>query len=237
MNPEDSVSPPPAPFTRAGVTDYLTELFHEEIRSGRWAVGTKIPVESELVSWTGAGRNSVREAVQSLVQAGLLRREQGRGTFVIARSQLTQTLQRRLSSSARRDGLELRFAIDGATAALAAERRTDDDVRVLRELLDARARSWEQPDIEQRMTADTALHRAVVAATHNELFVELYDGLLELFRSVLRADVQGDVDEHARLVQAIVDQDARAARAEIGDLLTPLIEHGATPPDATTGTP
>lgn len=225
MNPGESSAP--TTFKRESVIDRITALFHEEIRSGRWEVGRRIPVEAELVRWTGAGRNSVREAVQTLVQAGLVRREQGRGTFVIARSQLSQSLRRRLPTAGRRDGLELRFAIDGATAALAAERRTTDDVAILRELLDRRAASWLQPGLAERMAADTALHRAVVAATHNDLFVELYDGLVELFESVLRADVVGEVDHHARqhtlLVEAIADRDPAAARRQIEELLTPLL--------------
>ncbi|MDO9398354.1 MAG: FCD domain-containing protein [Herbiconiux sp.] len=227
MNPPQSSDSTAPPFRRAGVTDHVTELFHEEIRSGRWVVGSKIPVESELVRWTGAGRNSVREAVQSLVQAGLVRREQGRGTFVISRSPLTQTLSRRLGTAERRDALELRRTIDTATAALAAERRSDADVAELERLLDARARSWRQADLALRIATDTALHRAVAAATHNELFVELYEGLLGLFETVLHADVQGDTDPHAalheQLVRAIAAGDPAAASGAIERLLEPLI--------------
>jgi DNA-binding FadR family transcriptional regulator len=220
-------SSPAAPFQRESVIDHVTALFHEEIRSGRWAVGERIPVEAELARWTGAGRNSVREAVQALVQAGLVRREQGRGTFVTARSQLAESLRRRIPSAARREGLELRFAIDGATAALAAERRTGEDVAALRALLARRARSWEAPELAERIAADTALHRAVVVATHNDLFVELYDGLTGMFESVLEEDVGGEEDVHARqhaeLVEAIAAGDAEGARRRIEELLAPLL--------------
>ncbi|PPH97493.1 GntR family transcriptional regulator [Rathayibacter sp. AY1D1] len=225
MNPGESS--PAAPFQRESVIDHVTALFHEEIRSGRWAVGERIPVEAELARWTGAGRNSVREAVQALVQAGLVRREQGRGTFVTARSQLAESLRRRIPSAARREGLELRFAIDGATAALAAERRTGEDVAALRSLLARRARSWEAPELAERIAADTALHRAVVVATHNDLFVELYDGLTGMFESVLEEDVVGEEDVHARqhaeLVEAIAAGDAEGARRRIEELLAPLL--------------
>jgi DNA-binding FadR family transcriptional regulator len=218
---------------RLSITDHVTELFHEEIRAGRWAVGTQIPVENDLVRLTGAGRNSVREAVQSLVQAGLVRREQGRGTFVIARSQLTQSLHRRLTTSSRRDAIELRQAIDGAAAELAAGRRTLGDARALQELLRKRADSWEHGDIDARVSSDMTLHKAIVAATHNELLIELYDGLLELFESVLRADVQGYTDPHGAhhrgLVQAIIDQDSIDARKHINRLLSPMIESPSKP--------
>lgn len=227
MNPGESIPTAVAQYRRGSVIDHVTALFHEEIRSGRWAVGERIPVEAELMAWTGAGRNSVREAVQTLVQSGLVSRQQGRGTFVTARSQLTQSLRRRLPGAGRRESLELRFAIDGSTAALAAERRTDDDVALLRALLERRAASWRESDLDERISSDTALHRAVVAATHNELFVELYDGLIELFETALHADVVGDVDHHARehelLVEAIAAGDPVGARLRIEELLTPLL--------------
>ncbi len=69
---------------RVGLIDQAAARFRDQIVSGRWAVGERIPTEAALVAEFGVGRNTVREALQSLVHAGLLRREQGRGTFVIS---------------------------------------------------------------------------------------------------------------------------------------------------------
>lgn len=228
MNMDRMASGSPA-VQRLGVTDRVTELFHDEIRSGRWAVGSRIPVERDLIEWTGAGRNSIREAIQSLAQSGLVSREQGRGTFVIARSQLERTLSRRIATgdAGRREGLELRQAIDTAAAALAARQRTDDDVAELQKRLDARTDAWTRDDLDERIAADIDLHRAIVAATHNSLIVELYEGLVDLFRSVLRQDVEGEQDPHAdqhrRLVDSIVERRPVEAGQQITELLDPLI--------------
>lgn len=60
----------------------LAEVLEQEIVSGRWASGTRIPSESELCSHYGLSRTTVRQALGRLGQEGLVRRDKGRGTYV-----------------------------------------------------------------------------------------------------------------------------------------------------------
>jgi len=60
----------------------LRELLRGEIVAGRWAVDEKLPSERELCEAFDLSRTTVREAIDALVNEGLLRREKGRGTFV-----------------------------------------------------------------------------------------------------------------------------------------------------------
>lgn len=60
----------------------LRELLRAEIVTGRWKVGDQLPTERELCETFGLSRTTVRDAIESLVSEGLLRREKGRGTFV-----------------------------------------------------------------------------------------------------------------------------------------------------------
>jgi GntR family transcriptional regulator len=62
----------------------LRELLRGEIVSGRWVVDERLPSERELCEAFDLSRTTVREAIDALVNEGLLRREKGRGTFVAA---------------------------------------------------------------------------------------------------------------------------------------------------------
>ncbi|MFD4992277.1 FadR/GntR family transcriptional regulator [Cellulosimicrobium cellulans] len=215
------------PMRRVGLIDQAAARFREEVVSGRWPVGERIPTEAGLVAEFGIGRNTVREALQSLVHAGLLRREQGRGTFVISSSELTGTLERQLAGGSRRHYLELRLALDSTAASLAAASRTDADVVLLRELRDRREAAWSTDDPDARASADLDLHRAIVAATHNPLYVTLYSSMLDVFAVHMRDDESGDEDaahrRHHELVEAIADGDADRAAASVAAIMDPFL--------------
>jgi DNA-binding LacI/PurR family transcriptional regulator len=63
----------------------LAESWRRDIRDGRWADGVALPTERELADLHAVSRPTVRQALDQLERAGLLRREQGRGTFVAPR--------------------------------------------------------------------------------------------------------------------------------------------------------
>ncbi len=60
----------------------LKELLREKIASGEWEPGDMVPSERELSEQYKISRMTARQALSELAIEGLLRREQGRGTFV-----------------------------------------------------------------------------------------------------------------------------------------------------------
>lgn len=215
------------PVRRTGLIDQAAARFREEVVSGRWRVGERIPTESELVAEFAVGRNTVREALQSLVHAGMLDRQQGRGTFVISSSELSGVLERQLSGGSRRHYLELRLALDRTAASLAAVRRSDADVVLLRELRDRREEAWSSDDLGLRAQADLSLHRAIVEATHNPLYVQLYSSMLDVFAMHMRGEENQDEDaahaHHHELVEAIADADADRAAVTVTAIFDPFM--------------
>ncbi|BAH54671.1 FadR/GntR family transcriptional regulator [Rhodococcus opacus] len=215
------------PVRRSSLISQVTEQLRDEICSGRWAVGAKIPTESALSELTGTGRNTVREAVQALVHTGLLERRQGSGTYVVATSDVGGTLGKYFAGAHERDVTELRQALDVTAAALAARRRTPDDITRLQSLLDERFRCWAESGTEAAVDADITLHRAIVEASHNAVYLEFYDSLLPSIAQTVDRHVHatgaGFHDEHRHLIQAIVDGDETAATTAARDLFAELL--------------
>ncbi len=204
---------------RSALADQVIAQLREQITSGEWPVGARIPTEPELVEQLGVARNTVREAVRALAHNGLLDIRQGSGTYVAATSELAGVMQRRFAGAEPRQVAELRSVLEAAAARLAARRRTERDLKQLDRLLDARERAWESGDAEAFVGADATLHLAVVGAAHNDVMTSMYADLGEVLRDFLRADVgeelgpDGRVD-HARLVDAIRRGDGERAAAE-----------------------
>jgi DNA-binding FadR family transcriptional regulator len=230
-----SISEIPAPLRtarRAGLIEQVIEQLRAQITSGTWAVGGRIPTESELSQLTATSRNTVREAVQSLVHAGLLERRQGSGTYVLAASELAGAVSRRVAIAQQVDVLEVRRTLEVGAARLAAVRRTPDDIATLRALLSRRAAARREGDIDATVTTDVQMHRAIAQASHNPVLADLYDNLIGALQENVRRNVEDlaphDDADHARLIEAIITGNAERAAEEAALFLDALLEGAGT---------
>lgn len=218
---------PQTPVRRVGLIDQAAALLREQIATGNWPVGQRIPTEPALVKEFGIGRNTIREAIQALVHSGMLRREQGRGTFVISDSELSGTLQRQLAGGTREHYLEIRLILDTGAATRAALNRTEKDVQALRKLRDIRRESWNSGSARKRTEADLDLHNEIVRATNNPLFTKLYSSMLDVFAEHMRGETSEDEnaahEQHHELVEAIADADPARARAAVTAIFAPFM--------------
>jgi DNA-binding FadR family transcriptional regulator len=209
------------------------------ITSGAWPVGTRIPPENALVGRLGVSRNTVREALRSLVHSGMLEARPGDGTYVRTPSELEAPLVRRARRARLEEAVEVRALLEQEAARLAALRRTESDIRRLRALLDRQRRASEAGDRAAYANADADLHRAVVACARNEFLAEIYEflgGALKLSVSPELWDRMLAVEEvrhHAALVTAIAaGKPAAAERAAlmlIETLRNALLSNGRAP--------
>ncbi|GDY66711.1 GntR family transcriptional regulator [Streptomyces avermitilis] len=204
---------------RSALSEQVIAELRNQITSGEWPVGSRIPTEPELVEQLGVARNTVREAVRALAHNGLLDIRQGSGTYVAATSELAGVMHRRFADADPRHIAELRSTLESGAAKLAARRRTERDLKQLDTLLVRREEAWESGNAEAFVTADATFHMAVVAASHNDVMTAMYADLGEVLRDWLREDVGEELTpetymDHARLVDAIRTGDAEAAATE-----------------------
>lgn len=185
------------------LSDRLAAWLSSQIDSGAWPPGHRLPTEPQLAEAHGVSRTVVREAVHQLRSQGLLVSRQGSGVFVAA-----PPLHKPLafdpavlgSIEAVVDVVEVRRAIEGEVAALAAERATPAQVKAMRQALaaiDAAAAAGRDGVAE-----DLAFHRTIAAATGNPQFAVLLGFLEQYLREATRV-TRGNEARHAEFMAAV----------------------------------
>ena len=213
---------------RTGLIGQVIDQLRDQITHGTWPIGGRIPTEAELAQLTGTSRNTVREAVQSLVHSGLLERRQGSGTYVLASSELAGAVGRRVAGAHQLHVLEVRRTLEVGAARLAAERRTPQDVELMRDLLRRRNEAAGHDDLDGVITMDVALHRAIGQAAHNPVLTDLYEHFLAAMHENVSANATSGPDqdplEHVALIDAIDAGDAERAALEAACFLDELLD-------------
>ncbi|MBM0127992.1 FadR/GntR family transcriptional regulator [Pimelobacter simplex] len=217
---------PLAPTAPASLVDQAIAGMRALLESGEWEVGTRVPPEPALAAALGVSRNTVREAVKALAHLGLLQVRRGDGTYVAATTDMQALMRKQLDRVDIAHLLEVRHAIEVRAAALAAERRTVADLAELDAIMARRKEAVRDGDGPAFIDADVDFHCAVVAAAHNPLLVELYDGLVETLRASIEHPGDADVlaAEHDAVLDAVRAGDpllAATASAELLDHVVP----------------
>lgn len=204
----------------------LVDAFVDRIRSGRFAVGDKLPTEAEVMAEFGVSRTVVREAISRLAAGGLVETRHGIGTFVLGDADVSAIRLSGADSIAALSDvvavMELRLGLEPEAAAMAAMRRSDAELQALRQTYADFVRAIESGDT---IAPDISLHLAIARATHNAHFVELVTQLGSILIPRTRVDTvriagQGRSEylkrvntEHESIVTAIANRDPEAARA------------------------
>jgi DNA-binding FadR family transcriptional regulator len=162
---------------KRSLADEVADQIQTQIEKGKMKRGEKLPIEPELMQMFGVGRSTIREAVKMLVNRGLLDVQQGRGTFVANTLGPAVPWEQRLEQAKIKDFREVRNILESSIVMLAAERRTDEDLKTMRLMLDERKAAAEENRLDDCLEADARFHLAVASATHNELISTLYKTL------------------------------------------------------------
>lgn len=163
------------PIKPKRVSSQVFEQIRELIYKGTFKAGQQIPPERELASSMMVSRTSVRNAIEKLVDLGLLSQIQGQGTFVTAPDQRQgNPLAAAMSTDEATffDLLEVRMGLECNAARLAAQRATENDIRNIRKsLLEMEDDLNDNDSIST--SSDTAFHMSVTFSTKNPVLIHL----------------------------------------------------------------
>lgn len=199
------------------VTDELLRL----IRTGELRAGERMPTERGLMDLFQVGRNTIREAVHALAAQGIVDVRPGRGVTILALSGVQAlddtVISALLNDQAISDLYDFRRLIEVEAAGRAAERASTSDLdaigRRLQTFLHAyskRLPTWSE---------DVAFHKAVVDASHNDIYVAVVDlvndKLLAARRETQRSNavLARAAREHTAIFESIKAHDVAATRA------------------------
>ena len=206
----------------ARLPEQVADALAADIRTGRLAAGGKLPAQAVLATHFLVSRTVVREAVSRLKSLGLVDSRQGSGVYVNEPgfSPLNFDVRSAASKQAGIQIVEVRRALESEVAELAAQRRSQTDLRRIRKaitLLDKAVLAG-----GDGVDEDVQYHRAIAEAARNPFLM----GTLDYFRQFLRGatrvtranearreDFMRQVrNEHELIVCAIEAGDAPAAR-------------------------
>ncbi|KZL09034.1 FCD domain-containing protein [Pseudovibrio sp. Ad26] len=140
--------------------------------------GGRLLPERTLALKLGISRARLRQVLGELEQSGSVFRRQGQGTFVApppaADAGRIRILAGRITP---RDVMEVRLEIEPALAALAAERASVDELKLLGQLMQA---TLDARDTTTYETADEIFHYKIAEIAHNPLFLNIYNEIREV---------------------------------------------------------
>lgn len=200
------------------LVEKVFEMMKDNIISGEWSPGEKIPSENDLCIMFNVSRNTVRSAIQKLKTIGALSSEQGKGTFVyrsITDSFIDSFIPLvSLDQEEMMDIVDFRDIIENESARLAAKRATEEELDHIQKALDNMIASIN--DYKKYSIADYQFHLSIVKASRNRIFYKamlrlkdvLYRHLEEMNRT---GDLEISINGHLKLFNAIKNRDHELA--------------------------
>jgi GntR family transcriptional repressor for pyruvate dehydrogenase complex len=210
-----------APIHRTPLIDMVIRRLRDLIQSGEYGPGQKLPSERVLKDELGVGRSTIREALRALEALGLIVMHQGKGAFVAAPetdrpvdppfSDWPPTYRWEIDTI-----VEARLAIETRAAALAALKRTSEDLAEMEHNLEAFELAGRQADLSSMVLADVALHEAIARCANPILASVLaslsVQGMRSRHISLARPERwQPVISRHRAIYDAIDARDAPAA--------------------------
>lgn len=207
-----------------------------DILSGDYPTGATLPTEAMATETLGVSRAAYREAVQVLIAKGLVESRPKAGTRVLPRDRWNLLDPDVLAWAFAREPdrhfidslFELRGIVEPAAAALAAERRSREDLQQMKSGLAQMRRHTLATELGRQ--GDRQFHSALLHATGNEALIALSASIAAavawttVYKQRGRELPRDPLPFHIDVYQAIADGDPKRAREAMQTLVTGALE-------------
>ena len=205
-----------------------------QILRGEMKSGDSLPTEEDASSALGVSRTAYREALRTLSAKGLITSLPKVGTRITPRAQwnildpdlLSWSFEAEPDEKFIRDLFELRNTVEPTAAAMAAQRRDEQDLENLAAAL-ARLAGC-SPGSAGSFAAEADFHRYVLLASKNEALAGLWSAIeltlrwsAKLQRMLpVHLTIEKLVTEHSRLLDRIIAGQAAESQAAMSEVIT-----------------
>ncbi|HEY8369501.1 MAG TPA: GntR family transcriptional regulator [Thermodesulfobacteriota bacterium] len=196
---------PIVPKRSQPAAEHAYSVIRNAICEGHLPPGRRIR-ETELADWLGVSRTPVREALGRLESEGLVRLEPRVGLVVAS-----------LDAAAIAELYDVRAALEGTAAALAARNASGTEIAMLASMLETERRLPADPRVLARH--NTQFHEAIRNAAHNRFLFKslgaIHDAIALLGRTTMAWPGRraAALREHTRIIEAISARDPARADA------------------------
>ena len=167
------------------LVDRVVDSFLKSVSSGEYVVGKKLPTQDILQKVYGVSRTTMREALKKLETMGIVSIRQGDGTYLNS-PDMQADMNRlypllKLNETDLDELMEARKILETKTAEMAAARATEEDIRMLQEVLADMERCRNQIDLYTEN--DSQFHLCIATAAHNSILYRFVKLIYEMMNA------------------------------------------------------
>jgi GntR family transcriptional repressor for pyruvate dehydrogenase complex len=208
------------------LADAVARHIQELILEGALPPGERLLPERDLAVKLDVSRPSLRDALDRLLDLGLLTTDANGSCYVsenIGKSIRDPLMMLFDEPRGRFDCMEFRSVVEAAAARFAAERASQADREAIRQCFNAMEQAHKEGDVDGIAATDGDFHFAIYGAAHNVMLLQVMRSLESILRSNVylnrrnlyehRKDRDEQLAEHRAIYEAIMDRDGERAEA------------------------
>jgi len=221
-----------SPVATRKASEAIYEQISEMIMSGQIAPGDRLPSERAMMEMFQRSRPTIREALRMLEHSGLIKTIPGSNGAVVTKPSSTsveQSLENMISMNkvTHQDILEVRDLLEQSAVVWAAQRRTEEDLKKMKDILMESEKNM--TDFDEFSRYDLAFHKSIAEAGHNKLASIIGRVCHRLILDILKTSYERKNDaervqmihiiaeSHNRIYEAIMDKDEQKANQAMTD--------------------